>query len=390
MQQRWAWMEIYRWGYANIPGILFNYARELEIEIEDIGVLAVIFYTFEKSKPLFQTGITAGQILQNCPFLTKQKLSRKLNRLTRLEIITTKNNNKSFGDKEIYLDPLLEKLEFYIVRDHSEFSQLKARNSDTNTESLVEELRSKVEQLQLELEEEKNKHIAADPLYLSDNNYKRVADFISRKTGNLMSAKMANELKIWLEELAFTPEFLLCMLELSFERNIYNPRDISKIARDIKEYSITNVEGLEMYFNKFVDTGKNKAWRFRQFDPDIVEFGTFTGIDMNAEARKKNYYKWRFDWNFSHKMIMKAGEVMCQHTKNGGLEYIDSVLHDWMSKEIRQVEEAEKEIRNFKLRNKSQKSKNIGPKQHFSKNDTIEEYEIFIPPYKLDKVNSEV
>ena len=56
---------------------------------------------------------------------------------------------------------------------------------------------------------------------------------------------MANELKRWLEEMAMTPEFLLCMLEMCFERNIYNPRHISCIARDLGEYSVNSVEGLE-------------------------------------------------------------------------------------------------------------------------------------------------
>ena len=39
--------------------------------------------------------------------------------------------------------------------------------------------------------------------------------------------------------------------------------------------------------------------------------------------------------------------------QNGGLEYIDSVLNNWMSKEIRQVHEADKEIREFKENRRS-------------------------------------
>lgn len=102
-----------------------------------------------------------------------------------------------------------------------------------------------------------------------------------------------------------------------------------------------------------------------QFDPDVMEFGKFTGIDMNAEARRNMYYKWRYDWGFSHAMIMKAGEIMCQRTKNGGLEYIDSVLHNWMSKEIRLPEDADRELKEYKSRQKSDKptpKKSKGPR----------------------------
>lgn len=383
MQQNCAWMEVYRFGYVNIPGMLFSYAQELELELEDIGVLTTILYAFQKSNPSLLNGVTIGQVLQHCPFITKQKLTRRLNRLSKMAII---NMETIQNDKEISLGPLLKKVEFFITRDRGESFKSKA---DNDTEQLVNEFRGKIEQLQMELQEEKNKRImASGSLSKLDANYKRVADFISRKTGNLMSAKMGKELRMWLDDMAFTPEFLLCMLELSFERNIFNPNDISKIATDIKEYSIKTVEGLDLYFKKYVDMEKNRAWKFKRFDPDIAQFGDYTGIDMNAEARKKTYYKWRFDWNFSSQMIMKAGELMCRHTKNGGLEYIDSILHDWMSKEIHQVEEVEKEINRFKMRTK--KAKSSSGQKPASAKSTDEEYEIFVLPSKSEKANSEV
>ena len=190
---------------------------------------------------------------------------------------------------------------------------------------------------------------------------------------------MTTELRRWLEDMAFTPEFLLCMLELCFERQMNNPKEITRIASDLKRFSVNNVEGLESYFTRYVDGDKNYALRNRQFDPELMEFGTYTGIDMSAEARKKVYYKWRYDWGFSHALIMKAGEIMCQRTKNGGLEYLDSVLNDWMSKEIRQVEDVEKEIQNFKAKRRQHKAASEGAGKAGSQSDATE-YEIYIPP----------
>jgi hypothetical protein len=69
-----ACLEMMRWGYCNVPGALFYYGPELELEIEDIGIISAIFYAYSRSKPLYQFGIEAGQVLQNCPLLTKQKL----------------------------------------------------------------------------------------------------------------------------------------------------------------------------------------------------------------------------------------------------------------------------------------------------------------------------
>lgn len=386
-------LEIHRWGFANVPGIIFFYAKELDLEMDDIGIIAAILYTIQKTKPLYETGVEIGQVLQSCPSLTKHKLSRRLSRLSKLGIIAMDQGNKSFADKEIYIEPLMDKLESLVLRDHPKLrSEDNIQKEDLEkAEALVNEYRNKVEQLEMELEEERQKEIPnlANNIDIYPNaNYKRLADFIAKKTGNLLSVKMSNELNKWLEEMAFTPEFLLCMLELCFERKINNPRDITRIAKDLKEYSINTVEGLELYFKNYVDKDKNSAIRANHFDPDIMEFGSFTGIDMNADARKKVYYKWRYDWRFSHALIMKAGEIMCQRTKNGGLEYIDSVLNDWMSKEIRQVEDAEKEIREFKLRNKNERSGPVAKKKPVKPNQN--DYELYIPPGNLEEVKSKV
>ena len=382
MHHNIASLEVIRWGYANIPGALFHYGQELDLEIEDIGVLAAILYTFERTRPLFQTGVSLGQVLQVCPLANKAKLSRRLNRLEKIGLITLESKSKGSSNKHIFLEPLFNRLEKLIMRDHSYITP----EPDYNIQ--LKEYQKRIEQLELELEREKEKEKLPDMIELfnkSDGNYKKVADFISKKTGNLLSVKMANELKKWLEEMAFTPEFLLCMLELCFERNIYNPREISKIARDLKEYSVNSVEGLELYFQKYIDEDISRLAKYKQFDPDIMEFGQFTGVDMNAEARKNVYYKWRYDWGFSHNMIMKAGEIMCQRTKNGGLEYIDSVLNNWLTKEIRSPEDAEREIKEFKAK-KVDKS---ADKNKVFKTEQIE-YELYVPPATLEELKSKV
>ncbi|MGI6421311.1 MAG: DnaD domain protein [Syntrophomonadaceae bacterium] len=380
--------EVFRWGYINIPGVLFAYAKELELDVEDIGILASIICAYQNSKPLLEKGVEVGQVLGACSSLTRQKLSRKLSRLHHLGIIDLEENKKKgFTDKVISLKPLVIKLEALIVRDHPRLSP--KENSDQaksqqieKLERMLEQYRYKVEQLEQKLADNSPKSVPSLPAPVkNDEQYRRVADFVARKTGNLLSVKMSNELRKWLDEMGFSPEFLLVLLELCFERQIVNPHDISKIARDLKEYSINSLDGLEMYFKNYVDSGKNISLMARRFDPDIMEFGNFTGIDMNAEARRRIYYKWRYDWSFSHAMIMKAGEVMCQRTKNGGLEYIDSVLNNWMSKEIRQVHEADKEIREFK-ENRRSNQRNSVDKANRKSPSRKEEYEIFVPPLK--------
>lgn len=400
MQHESTSLEIMRWGYAHLPGAVFFYAKELDLDMEDIGILSAIFYAYENTKPLFQSGVRAGQILQSCSSLTTHKLSRKLLKLSKQEIIEMgEGSNKNFGDKIIRLEPLMRKLEQLVLRDHPRIMpapNIAATNDDGLTDQQIQEYQTRIEELELQLElkleiqpNDERRPPSLDLFTASDVNYKRVADFISKKTGNLLSVKMENELRSWLVELGFTPEFLLCMLELALERKITNPRDISKIARDLKEYSINNVDGLDIYFKNYVDQEKNRVSRLNQFDPDIIEFGNFTGLDMNAEARKKVYYKWRYDWGFNHNIIMKAGELMCQRTKNGGLEYIDSVLNNWMSKEIRSLTDVDKEIAAFKNRPKNGKIHPLNAKNLPGKRSG-EEYEYYVPPEILAELKSKV
>ncbi|MGI6435789.1 MAG: DnaD domain protein [Syntrophomonadaceae bacterium] len=378
MVNRSTFLEMMRWGYVNVPGVIFEYSKELDINTDDIGILTAIIYAYQQSKPLYHTGVEVGKILQVCPCLSKQKLSRRLSRFQKLEIIAVSPPGRGVADKTVHIDPLMDKLESFIIRDHPHFSGQNDEAVPAQVKVVLREYQEQIEQLQLQLQERQTQEVSH--VMLPDNSdFKKVADFIAKKTGNLISPTMIAELRRWLEEMALKPEFLLCMLELCFERKINQPREISRIAGDLKKYAISNLDGMEVYFARYVDGTKGAIQRNSAFDPDVLEFGTFTGIDMEAEARRRVYQKWRYDWGFSHAMIMKAGEVMCQRTKSGGLEYVDSVLANWMSKEIRQLDQVDAEMRKFKMlkrKGRSGKEGGAGSQGQVDK----KEYEIYIPP----------
>jgi len=384
-------LEIFRWGFSHLPGAVFHYATELELEMEDIGLLALIFYLYEKINPLSKVGLKVSQIIKSYPGYSPVKLSRRLARLHKLEIVAIQDEQKRLPDRVIFIEPLVEKLSALVLRDHALLS-VEAEKEKQQQNELEEELlqyKKRIELLEQELKKHTLQPLANDYYESANQNYQKVADFISKKTGNLMSLKMGNELKKWLGEMGFTAEFLLCMLELCFERKIFNPRQITQIARDLKEYSVNSVEGLEMYFKNYVDKDNSRIKNLDYFDAEILEFGRFTGVDMSAEARRKIYYKWRYDWGFSHQIIMKAGELMCQRTNNGGLEYIDSVLHNWLDKELKTLEQVEKEIINFKVKNKNErKSLPAPPKAPVKKSK--EDYNIYIPPELLNELKNSV
>ena len=64
-------LEILRWGLVQIPIMLYNYAAELDLDAEDLGLLGGILFVYNRSKPLNGTGVEVGQVMQVCPVISK-------------------------------------------------------------------------------------------------------------------------------------------------------------------------------------------------------------------------------------------------------------------------------------------------------------------------------
>lgn len=61
---------------------------------------------------------------------------------------------------------------------------------------------------------------------------------------------------------------------------------------------------------------------------DINEFSKYTAIEIGGNAARDTYLKWRFNWGFSHEIIMKAGQLMSHLAKVPNLAYVDRILSD--------------------------------------------------------------
>ena len=362
-------LEILRCGQVQIPVMLYTYAAELDLDVEDLGIFGSIIYAHNKSKPLTSSGVEVGQVMQVCPVISKNRLSRKLGKWKKAGLIGLEgSSNTDFASRRIYLEPLYYRLREIIIRDHPSA----AKAAYQSEEALIKKQENRIEELEMELQQERRRAAVLPEVSVNGSkDFRLVADFISQKTGNLLSIKMGNELRKWMDQLGFKTEFILCMLELCFERNINHPREISRIASGLKECSINSLEAMETYFRTFVDDKPPQAFGF---DPEVIEFGRFTGLDMNAEARKKVYYKWRYDWGFSSELIKRAGEIMCNRTKNGGLDYIDGILNNWREKNIRSLSDVDAEILEHQSRRKA------GEKPLKLSRKSAEEREIYIPP----------
>lgn len=121
----------------------------------------------------------------------------------------------------------------------------------------------------------------------------------------------------------------------------------------------------------------------RHIKNDFKNFLDCTGISVIGQASRDTYVKWRFEWGFSHEIIMLAGQLMCKFANSPNLAYIDRILLNWMNLNIRSVPEANKAIESFRAERND--NKNLSPitKKACRKNiceTTGSEYELYIPP----------
>ena len=80
--------ELLRGGSAFIPGLLFQYAGELTLDIEDLGFLSILFYCLSNSRPLAHQGIMIGQVQKIIPGCSNARINKRLNRLETLGLIS--------------------------------------------------------------------------------------------------------------------------------------------------------------------------------------------------------------------------------------------------------------------------------------------------------------
>lgn len=125
---------------------------------------------------------------------------------------------------------------------------------------------------------------------------------------------------------------------------------------------------------------------------EINKFTSFTGTDMSGKAAQDMYAKWRYKWGFSHDIIMFAGQLMTQLAKAPNLSYVDRILSNWLSREIRSVPEATRAIESFRARNHANTARLPTSKTVRKTNiceTTGREYEYYVPPDILEELRRE-
>lgn len=104
---------------------------------------------------------------------------------------------------------------------------------------------------------------------------------------------------------------------------------IEGIIRNWHDLGLTNMESLQEYFK----TQDEKYYRYGRILKALGQ-----GTRQATEAERTVIDKWFEEWKFTMDMVLKA----CENTKkisNPNINYIDSILSSWHSKDITTVED---------------------------------------------------
>lgn len=139
--------------------------------------------------------------------------------------------------------------------------------------------------------------------------------------------------------LGFSAEVIAMLLEYCVSKDKRNMAYIEKVAISWHENGITTMDSVESYIS---DEQEKKTYTY--------ELKKLFGIDGRNWSKSEDVYlkTWHDDYDMSIDMIALAYEYCIISTNKLSFPYMNKIIENWYQKNIRTIEEAEKDRENFK------------------------------------------
>lgn len=148
--------------------------------------------------------------------------------------------------------------------------------------------------------------------------------------GRTLSRTDLNSLLSWYDELSFSPELIIYLVEYCCENGHKSIHYMNKVALSWKESGIeTEKQAKELV-----------RQRSRIYHRIVKSFG-ISGRAL-GESELAFIDKWKKEYRFSDDMIAEACRRTMAAIQNPSFEYTDAILQNWLEKKITTVEQAEK------------------------------------------------
>lgn len=152
------------------------------------------------------------------------------------------------------------------------------------------------------------------------------------------------------DELGFSPEVIIMLLEYCVSKDKRNMKYIEKVAIGWHENGITTMSQVDSYIKS--EKEKNTY---------LYSLRKLFGItDRNLSKSEELYLKtWKNDYEMSEEMIALAYEYCILSTNKLSFPYINSIVKGWYERGIKTIDEAEKDHNEYKAKTFNNNEQNV-------------------------------
>lgn len=202
---------------------------------------------------------------------------------------------------------------------------------------------------------DKDETVSHDPMYTKKTAVqvntdpianKQLSEIASIAQGLLDKPLTDNDLSTlyWFyDNLGFSAELIMMLLEYCVSKNKRDMRYIEKVAISWHENGINNIEAAEKYMHDESES--------RQTYYELKKLFNITDRNF-TKTEEMMLDQWSNEYKMSSEMIALAYEYCIMSINKLSFQYMDSIIKNWHKAGIQTIEAAEKDHEDFKSRSK--------------------------------------
>ena len=165
---------------------------------------------------------------------------------------------------------------------------------------------------------------------LNSNNTKDMLKDIESLLARPLSPTEMSTYLNWQNEFGFSSELILILMEYCISKGKSDPRYIEKVALSWHDLKITNIEQAQNLIKKTEDKWGN-----------IRKILSYLGINNTdiMKPQQEMIEKWLLTYNYSIEIIQKACDICFERLNRADFKYIDGILNNWNSNNLRTLED---------------------------------------------------
>lgn len=185
-----------------------------------------------------------------------------------------------------------------------------------------------------------------------DKPLSEMLQFAEQILGRTLSGQDAETLYWFYDNLQFSPEVILMLLEYCVSKEKTNMKYIEKVAISWHESGISSIEAV----SRHIESEQNREeylWALRKI----------MGLTGRALTQSEEQYlmKWRTECGMSEEMVALAYEYCCDQTAKLSFPYMDKIIARWNRQGIKSVLQAEEDNRVFHEKNGANAQFGVAP-----------------------------